>query len=96
MPFSTVGVVDIGAEVGTSGLKAGLTGVGDDGNDAGGGAVGGMTETDAGAITGGCEELAGGGAVGDGPGGDASSRSLMCFSATARLGAVGASLRNRR
>ena len=98
--FSTVGVVDTGVEVGTSGLKAGLVEVEveDDGKDAGGGSGGGMTETGAGETGGGREEVTGGagGASGGFMPGDASSRSRMCFSATARLGAVGASFRNRR
>ena len=93
--FSTVGVVDTGVKVGGSGLSPELAEVGDDGNDAGGGSGGGMTETGAGATGGGPEEVAGGAAGGWVPD-DASSRSRMCFSATARLGAVGASLRNRR
>ncbi len=97
-PFSTVGVVDTGVEVGRSGLKAGLVEVEDDGNEVDGGSVGGMTETGGGATGGGREEVTAGAAEapGDGAPGDASSRSLMCFSATARLGAVGASFRNRR
>ena len=90
VPISTAGVVDTCAEVGASGLKPGA------GDDAGG-SVEGMTETGAGAIGSGREDVPGDGVAGDDwvPGG-ASSRSRMCFSATARLGAVGASFKNRR
>jgi hypothetical protein len=89
--FSTVGVVDTCAEVRASGFNPG------DGDDAGGGSVEGMTETGAGASGSGREEVPGA-EVGEGACGpdDASSRSRMCFSATARLGAVGASFKNRR
>jgi hypothetical protein len=95
VPFSTIGVVDTGVEVGGSGLNAGLGEVGDAGDAAGGGSVGGMTETGAGATGGGREAVTGAAAGGAVPA-EASSRSLMCFSATARLGAVGASFRKRR
>ena len=91
MPIWTAGVVDTCAEVGASGFKPG------DGDDAGGGSVEGMTETGAGAIGSGRDEVPGGEVAGGGwEPDDASSSSLMCFSATARLGAVGASFKNRR
>src|SRR6185312_1906511 len=91
VPISTAGVVDTCAEVSASGLDPGV------GDDSGGGSVEGMTETGAGATGSVREEVPGVEVPGDGwAPDDASSRSRMCFSATARFGAVGASFKNRR
>jgi len=91
VPISTAGVVDTCAEVGPSGFNPG------DGDDVGAGSVEGRTETGAGATGTIRGEVPGLAVAADGwvPA-DASSRSRMCFSATARLGAVGASFKNRR
>jgi hypothetical protein len=111
VPVSTAGVVDTGVEVGASapggppagapaspldeGLSAALAVVGGDGKGMSGVSVGDVTG--AGAVTaGGTPESAGAVAGAGCVPWDVSSRSLMCFSATARLGAAGASFRNRR
>jgi hypothetical protein len=92
VPISTAGVVDTCAEVSASGFDPG------GGDAAGGGSVGGMTETGAGATGRARAEVPGWEGAGDGgvPDDDASSRSRMCFSATPRFGAVGASFKKRR